>query len=56
VGELASALDALAADDLFELSDAGLLERTAALVAARNRIEAELARTVRRADLAQAAG
>src|SRR4051812_6816342 len=31
-----------------------LLDRTAALVAARNRIDAELARTVRRAELAQA--
>src|SRR3954464_15624329 len=36
------------------MSAAGLLDRTAALVAARNRIDAELARTVRRAELAQA--
>ena len=58
MGELASALDsltdALAADDLFGLSDADLLDRTADLVAARNRIDAELARTVRRAELTQA--
>src|SRR3954465_5169089 len=49
-----SALDGLAADDLHGLPAAGLLDRTAALVAARNRIDAELARTVRRAELAQA--
>src|SRR3954470_9332969 len=49
-----SALDGLAAEDLFGLSAAGLLDRTAELVAARNRIDAELARTVRRAELAQA--
>src|SRR3954447_4143799 len=50
-----SAPDGLAAEDLFGLSAAGLLDRTAVLVAARNRIDAELARTVRRAELAQAA-
>src|SRR3954469_11977834 len=50
-----SALDGLAADDLFGMSAAGLLDRTAELVRARNRIDAELARTVRRAELAQAA-
>src|SRR3954454_9724072 len=49
------ALDGLAAEDLFGMSAAGLLDRTAALVAARNRIDAELARTVRGAELAQAA-
>src|SRR3954447_14441927 len=49
-----SALDGLAAEDLFGLSAAGLLDRTAELVRARNRIDAELARTVRRAELAQA--
>ncbi|HEU4546478.1 MAG TPA: hypothetical protein VFR88_09330, partial [Microlunatus sp.] len=54
MGELASALDALAADDLFGLSGGALLDRTAELVRARNRIDAELARTVRRAELAQA--
>src|SRR4051812_26879206 len=36
------------------MSAAALLDRTAALVAARNRIDAELARTVRRAELTQA--
>jgi Domain of unknown function (DUF222) len=55
VGELASAIDALAAEDLHGLPAPSLLERTAQLVAARNRIDAELARTARRADLAEAA-
>src|SRR3954447_12476249 len=49
-----SALDGLAAEDLFGLSAPGLLDRTAELVRARNRIDAELARTARRAELAQA--
>src|SRR3954447_23298680 len=49
-----SALDGLAADDLHRLPSAELLDRTAELVRARNRIDAELARTVRRAELAQA--
>jgi hypothetical protein len=54
VSELQSALDALAADDLHAMGSAALLDRTAELVRARNRIDAELARTVRVADLAQA--
>ncbi len=54
MGELASALDALAADDLHVMAASTLLERTAELVRARNRIDAELTRTVRRAELAQA--
>ena len=57
MGELASAIDALgalAADDLFDSSDADLLDRTRALTRARNMIDAELARTVRRAECAQA--
>ena len=54
MGELASALDALATDDLDLTSDGELLDRTALLVAARNRIDAELARTVRKAELRQA--
>lgn len=52
--ELASALDALAADDLFDISGPALLDRTRNLVAARNRLDAELARTVRRAETTQA--
>src|SRR4051794_6080859 len=54
VGELQSGLDSLAGDDLHAMTAPELLDRTAALVAARNRIDAELARTVRRAELAQA--
>src|SRR3954451_16254709 len=49
-----SALDGLAADDLPGLPSAELLDRVAELVRARDRIDAELARTVRRAELAQA--
>ena len=48
MGKLSSALGALAVEDLFPLSAPELLDRTRELVAARNRIEAELARTVRR--------
>jgi hypothetical protein len=55
VSELRSALDALAAEDLFDLVAPQLLDRTALLVAARNRIDAELARTARHADTTQAA-
>src|SRR3954470_8667725 len=49
-----SALDGLAAEDLHGLPSAELLDRVTELVRARNRIDAELARTVRRAELAQA--
>jgi hypothetical protein len=55
VGELRSALDALAAEDLYVMVAPQLLDRTAMLVAARNRIDAELARTVRHGDNVQAA-
>ena len=55
MGELMSALDALAADDLHALFGPALLDRTAVLLAARNRIEAELTRTVREAEVMQAA-
>src|SRR3954454_23700907 len=55
VGELQSGLDSLAGDDLHAMTAPELLDRTAVLVAARNRIDAELARTVRRAELGQAA-
>jgi hypothetical protein len=54
VSELQSALDALAVDDLHAMGAGGLLDRTAELVRARNRIDAELARTVRIGDLTQA--
>src|SRR5438270_12857475 len=52
---LSAVLDALAGEDLFGSGSAELLARTAELVAARNRTEAELTRTVRRAESAQAA-
>ncbi|SFF70695.1 DUF222 domain-containing protein, partial [Blastococcus tunisiensis] len=54
MGELASALDALADDDLHALVAPQLLDRTAELVRARNRIDAELSRTVRHAENVQA--
>lgn len=58
MGELASVLDALgpalAADDLFAASNADVLARTDALITAMNQIGAELARTVRHAELTQA--
>src|SRR4051812_37084037 len=54
MGELASALDALVVDDLHVMGSAALLDRTAELVRARNRIDAELARTIRVGDLRQA--
>jgi hypothetical protein len=54
VDELMAVLDALAAEDVHALSAPQQLERTAALVTAANRVAAELTRTVRVADLAQA--
>src|SRR3954454_23642204 len=55
VGELESVLEALAAEDLDGLVASQLLDRTAELVRARNRIDAELTRTVRRCEVTQAA-
>ena len=55
MSELRSVLDALAGDDLHGLSDGATLERVALLVAVVNRASAELTRTVRHADLTQAA-
>ena len=54
MGELQSALDALAGEDLDGMVASQFLDRTSMLVRARNRIDAELARTARRAELAQA--
>jgi hypothetical protein len=54
MGELDAALDALAADDLRVMVAPRILDRTAQLIRARNRIDAELARTVRVGDLTQA--
>nr|WP_221203822.1 HNH endonuclease signature motif containing protein [Modestobacter versicolor] len=50
-----SVLDALAGADLHELADGEVLERVALLVAVGNRVAAELTRTVRHADVRQAA-
>ena len=55
MGELLSALDALAAEDLHCLFAPALLDRTRMLLAVRNRVEAELARTVREAEVMQVA-
>jgi hypothetical protein len=55
MGELASALDGLAADDLPGMLGPELLERLAELLRAQNRIAAEVARTVRQCELADAA-
>jgi hypothetical protein len=51
---LAADVDSLATDDLFAATGRELLERTAALVRERNRLDAEIARTVRRAETAHA--
>ena len=55
MSELRSVLDALAADDLHELSDGAVLQRVALLLAVQNQIAAELTRTVRHADTTRAA-
>ena len=55
MGELQSALDALAAEDLDGLVAPQLLDQTALLMRARNRLDAELTRRVRRCDVIQAA-
>jgi hypothetical protein len=54
VGELQSALDALAAEDLHGLTNGQVLDRTAELVRVVNRANAELTRTVRHAECTQA--
>ncbi len=54
MGELSSALDAWAADDLHTVPAPDLLDRVATLLQVANRVAAELARTVRVADLTQA--
>ena len=55
MSELMSALDALAAEELHGLTDGAVLDRVAELVAVQHRVAAELTRTVRRADIIQAA-
>ncbi|MCW2683866.1 MAG: endonuclease [Blastococcus sp.] len=54
MSELRSALDALASDDVRSLSPRQQLEEISQLLEARNRIDAQLARRVRVADLQQA--
>ncbi|SFE50938.1 HNH endonuclease signature motif containing protein [Blastococcus tunisiensis] len=54
MGELQSALDALAAEDVRALPPRRQLEGVAELLEARNRIDAQLARRVRAAELQQA--
>jgi hypothetical protein len=55
VHELLAALDALAAEDLTPLFGPALLERLRPLLAAQNRLAAEVARTVREAEVSGAA-
>src|SRR4051794_13712972 len=55
VGELQSALDALAAEDLTSLFGPQLLDRLGPLLVLQNRIAAEIARTVRECELTGAA-
>ncbi|MGY1837982.1 MULTISPECIES: DUF222 domain-containing protein [unclassified Modestobacter] len=55
LGELGAALDALAGSGLHGLSDGQVLDRTAFLVKLVNRASAELTRTVRHAEVTQAA-
>src|SRR3954471_13129268 len=55
VGELESALDALAAEDLTALFGPSLLERLRPLLVLQNRVAAEIARTVRACELTGAA-
>src|SRR5215211_9131052 len=54
MADLASALDALAAEDLHALPAGVQLERLRELTQLRNRLDAEIARSVRHAELAQA--
>ena len=55
MGELASALDALAADDLHAMFGPQLLERLGTLLRIQNRIAAEITRTVRECEVTDAA-
>src|SRR5690242_8123540 len=54
MGELASTLDALAVDDLPAMFGPQLLDRLGELLKAQNRLAAEVARTVRQCELADA--
>src|SRR4051812_44025488 len=54
MSELRSALDAIAADDVHSLAPRQQLDRIAEILEARNRLDAQLARSVRAAELQQA--
>jgi hypothetical protein len=54
MGELTSALDSLAAEDLKPMFGPQLLERLGDLLVVQNRIAAEVTRTVRECELTQA--
>jgi hypothetical protein len=55
VGELSSTLDSLAADDLHRMFGSQLLDRLGDLLRQQNRLAAEVTRTVRHAEVTQAA-
>jgi hypothetical protein len=55
MGELSSALDALAAEDLHAMVSPQVLDRVTELVRVANRVAAELTRTIRHAESTQAA-
>src|SRR4051812_27919751 len=55
MGELASAVDALAADELHDMFGPQLLDRLGGLLRLQNRIAAEITRTVRECELSDAA-
>src|SRR4051794_29571306 len=55
MGELASTIDSLAADDLHQLFGPPLLERLGELLRQSNRLAAEIARTVRECEVSGAA-
>ncbi|HEV7869820.1 MAG TPA: hypothetical protein VGO95_01030 [Modestobacter sp.] len=55
MGEVQSALDALAAEDLKPMFGPQLLDRLREMVVLQNRVVAEVTRTVRECELAQAA-
>src|SRR3954469_13815658 len=55
MGELQSALDALAAEDLSSMVGSQLLDRLGPLLVLQNRIAAEITRTVRECELTGAA-
>jgi hypothetical protein len=53
MGELASVLDSLAGDDVHAIPELALLDRTETLLTARNRLDAEIARSLQASDVRQ---